>query len=55
MNQAVYAEKMTCANCKLTIKSGDTCYLLDFPGEVIVCSKRCGIDYQNKHLGFRGE
>ena len=47
MNQAIYAEKVRCENCRKIIESGQTCYILDFPGEVIVCSQNCGHEYIN--------
>lgn len=49
MNQALYSEDMVCAYCGNQIQSGETSYLLDLPREVIVCSRKCGNEYEKDY------
>lgn len=49
MNQAIFTERMNCAYCKTIIESGENCFLLDIPGEVIVCTRKCGRLYEQAY------
>jgi hypothetical protein len=51
MLDAIYTETMFCAECGVIIESGQTCYLLELPGEVIVCSRECGNAIMNSWKG----
>lgn len=49
LTKATLTEAQICPSCGKPIPSGSTCYILNSgtSAEVVVCSKVCGIDYQN--------